>query len=219
MTETTQKATLQAYYGRLSEQIAALDMAAVEKACAMIEDVYLSHRKLFVVGNGWSHATASHFCADMVKTIFGKDPYHMMEQHPFDVECLGDNVPTLTATANDLPNGFDHIFALPLMAKAKKDDLLLVITGSGNSANIVKALEVARQKEMQTIGFLWFDGGKSLSMVDHAIVIRSQDYGVIEDMHSTLMHAITDYFKRKIWFTAMTGETLTKTVSVEHATQ
>ena len=117
----------------------------------MIEDVYMKRGKMFVAGNGGSHATASHFVADMVKTIFGKHPYDNMKKHPFDVECLGDNVPTLTATGNDLPEGFDHIFSLPLVGKAKKGDLLLIITGSGNSANIIKAIETAREKEMTVL--------------------------------------------------------------------
>ena len=189
---------LKRYYAWLAHQIVMLNGEHVQKALDMIEDAYMNHKKMYVIWNGGSWATATHFGADMTKTIFGKNPLPGIEHHPFDVECIGDNIPTMTATGNDLPSGFDHIFSLPLQAKAKEWELLLVITGSWNSGNIIKALEVAKAKGMKTLGFLGFDGGKAKNMLDHSVVIESDNYGHIEDMHSTLMHAITDYFKKTV---------------------
>lgn len=189
---------LKRYYAWLAYQIAMLDIDGVQKAMDMIEDAYMNHKKMYVIWNGWSWATATHFGADMTKTIFGKNPLPGIEHHPFDVECIGDNIPTMTATGNDLPSGFDHIFSLPLQAKAKEWELLLVITGSWNSGNIIKALEVAKAKGMKTLWFLGFNWWKAKEMLDHSVVIESDNYGHIEDMHSTLMHAITDYFKKTV---------------------
>ncbi len=192
------KVSLSDYYKRLQQAILELPFNDLQKALDMIEDAYKNHKKFFIIGNGGSHATASHFVADMTKTIFGKSPIEGIKRHPFVVECLSDNVPTLTAVGNDLPNGYNEIFSLPLYAKASEGDLLLVITGSGNSGNIVRALEVAKEMNLQTIWFLWFDGWAAKDMVDHSVIVDSKDYGIIEDMHSSYMHAITDYFKKSI---------------------
>lgn len=186
------------YYKQLENAIFSLNKEDVQKALDMIEQTYINHKKMYIIWNGWSWATATHFGADMTKTIFWKNPLPGIIDHPFDVECIGDNIPTLTAVGNDLPDGFDHIFSLPLLAKGKEGELVLVITGSGNSKNIVKALEVAKEKGMITLGFLWFDWGIAQSMVDHSVIIESTNYWIIEDMHSTLLHSITDYFKHTI---------------------
>lgn len=189
---------LKHYYQRLAGALEWLPQADLQTACNMIEECFMNHKKFFVIGNWGSHATASHFVADMTKTIYGKHPMEKIKDHPFHVECLSDNVPTLTACSNDLPNGYDEIFAMPLLAKASQWDLLLVITWSGNSWNVVRALEVAKEKNVKTLAFLGFKGGKCKEMADHSVLIESDDYGVIEDMHSTFMHAITDYFKKSI---------------------
>ncbi len=182
------------YYKQMIEAIRALKVQNMNRAIEMIQEAYENKQRIFIIGNGGSHATSSHFVADLSKTVFGKNPYPGIQAHPFDVECLSDNVSTLTATSNDLPNGYNHIFALPLTAKAKKNDLLIVITGSGNSLNILEALKVAKNKWVKTIGFLGFDWGQAKDLCDHTIIVESSNYGVIEDMHSTFMHAITDYF-------------------------
>lgn len=186
------------YYARLAFAIVKLDWDAVQKALDMIEDAYMNRKKMYVIGNGGSWATATHFGADMTKTIFGKNPLPGISDHPFDVECIGDNIPTMTATSNDLEEWYSHAFSLPLQAKAKEWELLLVITGSGNSRNILKALEVANQKGMKTLGFLGFNWWKAAEMVDHSVIIKSDDFWIIEDMHSSLMHVITDYFKKTV---------------------
>ena len=198
MSSDNMRGQLTTYYQRLQEAVQAIDYAVLEQIIGVFEEAYVSHRTVFVAGNGWSWATASHFAADFVKTIFGKNPLVGIFHHPFNVVCLWDNIPTMTATGNDLVDGYNEIFSLPLLAKAKKDDVLLVITGSWNSGNILQALNVAHHKWMKTVGFLWFDGGKALSMLDVALVVQSSDYWVIEDMHSTYMHVITDYFKKTV---------------------
>jgi D-sedoheptulose 7-phosphate isomerase len=95
----------------------------------------------------------------------------------------------MTAWGNDV--AYEEIFAQQLRALADKGDLFLVISASGNSPNIIRALDAAVEMGLTTIGFLGFEGGKALPMCDHSIVIRSSDYGVIEDGHSVLMHMLT----------------------------
>lgn len=164
----------------------------------MILQTWLNGNAVFVAGNWWSWATATHLVADLTKTIYGKTPYTLIEHYPFTIENLWDNVPLMTAVANDLPDWFEHIFSLPLASKWKSWDLLLVITWSWNSKNIIRVLQMAKKIGMTTVGWLWFDWWQAKDLCDDTIVIDSKDYGIIEDMHSTLMHNITNYLKLQL---------------------
>ena len=166
--------------------LAALDVV-IERVCA----AYRDGRQLFVAGNGGSAATASHLAADLGKTVLGKriDP----RARRFRVHALTDNMPLLTAYGNDV--SYDETFAEPLRAWADRGDALLVISASGNSPNILRAVAVARELGVETIGLLGFEGGVVQPMLDHALVVRSTHYGYIEDAHSVVMHLLTDALK------------------------
>jgi D-sedoheptulose 7-phosphate isomerase len=166
--------------------LAALDVV-IERVCA----AYRDGRQLFVAGNGGSAATASHLAADLGKTVLGKciDP----RSRRFRVHALTDNMPLLTAYGNDV--SYDETFAEPLRAWADRGDALLVISASGNSPNIVRAVDAARELGVETIGLLGFEGGVVQPMLDHVLVVRSTHYGYIEDAHSVVMHLLTDALK------------------------
>jgi D-sedoheptulose 7-phosphate isomerase len=166
--------------------LAALN-AVIERVCA----AYRDGRQLFVAGNGGSAATASHMAADLGKTVLGKRIDSRARR--FRVHALTDNMPLLTAYGNDV--SYDETFAEPLRAWADAGDVLLVISASGNSPNVLRAVTVARELGVETIGLLGFEGGAARDLLDHALVVRSTHFGYIEDAHSVVMHLLTDALK------------------------
>jgi D-sedoheptulose 7-phosphate isomerase len=140
-------------------------------------------RRVFVIGNGGSAATASHFVCDLVKTA------HVPGRRPLRVFALADNAPLLTAWAND--DCYEHSFAEQIAALVEADDVVIAISASGNSPNIVAGLEAARALGARTIGLVGFDGGRARQLVDIAIHVPCHDYGLVEDTHAAVGHAIT----------------------------
>ena len=155
-------------------------------------DAYRQGRQLLIMGNGGSAATASHMAADLQKNILGK--HHAAPR--FRVLALADNVAAMTAWANDV--AYEEIFAEQVRTWARPGDIVLVISGSGNSPNIIRAVEVARDLGAYTIGFLGFNGGRVLDMVDLPVLVPSNHYGHIEDIHSLFNHLITAYIREAI---------------------
>ncbi|TPV96813.1 MAG: SIS domain-containing protein [Myxococcales bacterium FL481] len=148
---------------------------------------------VFLAGNGGSAALASHFACDLEKTTAGRRPREVDRR--FRVQALADNLASLTAWSND--EGYEHVFAESLRSRASERDVLIVISASGNSPNIVAALEQARRMGVRTVGWLGFDGGRAKAMCDHALHVRSHDYGVVEAAHGVFTHLITDWLRQQ----------------------
>lgn len=182
------------YRAGMKATLDSLPIDDVQSIIEMLEDAYYQGRQVFVAGNGGSAATASHMACDLQKTVLGKRP--RPESKRFRVLALTDNVPLITAWGNDVH--FDTVFAEQLRNLANPGDLLVVITGSGNSPNIVEALRAAQELGVKTIGLLGFDGGVVKNMLDEAVVVESDNYGYIEDAHSILNHLITAHFKQVV---------------------
>ncbi len=182
------------YRAGLKATLDALPVEEVRIAIDYLQGAYEQGRQIFIVGNGGSAATASHMACDLAKTILGRAP--SPELRRFRVIALTDNMPLITAWGNDV--NFDRVFAEQLRNLANPGDLLVAITGSGNSPNIVESVQAARELGMKTIGLLGFDGGRVRKLVDHAVVIRSDNYGYIEDAHMILNHLITQHFKTAV---------------------
>jgi len=142
-----------------------------------------THARIFVCGNGGSAATASHFACDLLK-IGG-----------FRVVALTGNLAALTMYANDL--GYESVFAQQLRAQSQPGDLLVVISASGDSHNILVALAEAEPLGLQTVGLLGFDGGAAKDMCDASVVVPSNSYEQVEDIHLAICHAIAVHFKEK----------------------
>ena len=173
------------YIGRLEQGLRAIDPDLIELVAKILEGARREQRAVFIIGNGGSAATASHMANDLQKLASeGKD-------HSYRAIALSDNVPLLTAWANDAD--YEEVFLRQLMALAREGDLLIAITGSGNSRNIVRAVEWAKDAGLKTIAFLGFDGGKIAELADHALVFREGHYGRIEDAHMVLEHMISNY--------------------------
>lgn len=176
-----------AYIDSLSSALHAIPTADIDAARKTLESAFTDGRTVFIAGNGGSAATASHMACDFQKTTLAKEHERIAKR----IRCiaLSDNMPLITAWGNDV--SYNEVFGQQLRNLANQGDVLLVITASGNSPNILNALEAAKEVGVKTIGFLGFEGGKALAMCDQAVVVRSNDYGVIEDAHSVLMHMVT----------------------------
>lgn len=179
----------QQYFEYANQLASALNeslLLQLSEATSIIEAAFHAGKRVFIAGNGGSAATASHMMADFQKTTLGKE---IALKKRIKAIALSDNGPVITAWGNDF--GYDLIFSEQLRTLAEAGDLLIVITASGNSPNIIAALEVAKEVGVTTIGLLGFQGGKAKAMCDCAVVVESTNYGIIEDAHSVFMHMMT----------------------------
>lgn len=179
------------YLDGLKRCLDALSHEQVSALITVLETAYQNRRHVFIVGNGGSAATASHMACDLNKTVNGNELHAPGPR--FHVVSLTDNVPWMTAIANDL--GYDYVFSEQLHNLCEPDDLLIAITGSGNSPNVVEAVRVAKSFGAKVFGILGFDGGVVREMVDEYVLVDSTHYGFIEDIHMVLDHLVTAYFK------------------------
>jgi len=182
------------YFTGLKAVMDRVDIGQVAAFVAELERAYQEDRQIFIVGNGGSAGTASHMACDLAKTVLGKKPDRTTRR--FRVMSLTDNVPLITAIANDV--GYEHVFTEQLVLFARRGDLLVVITGSGNSPNVVNAVRMAREMGLRTTGMLGFDGGAVLPLLDTPLLIPDFSYGFVEDLHMVLDHLATAYFCRQL---------------------
>lgn len=178
----------QTYKNELLQTIEALDLAKVDQAIAWFAQARDEGRQIFVCGNGGSAASASHFVCDMAKgASFMKEPARR-----FKIMALTDMMPTMTAYSNDV--GYDVVFVEPLKNFARPGDLFMAISGSGNSPNVVKAMEYANSIGCQTIAMTGRDGGKLGPMANLNLQVPVPHMGRIEDAHMIACHMICYYF-------------------------
>ena len=190
MTQPDPESFARGYVATLQRVLDALPFAALARALDALEAAHAAGRRVFIAGNGGSAATASHMANDLVWGL-------VQQKIPaFKAVSLADAVPLMTAIANDA--SYDDIFAVQVANLGEPGDVLLVVTGSGNSRNVLRALEVAKARGMTTIGFLGRDGGKALAMIDVPVVVPSDDYGPIEDVHMVFDHLAIAYFRARL---------------------
>lgn len=173
---------VKAYLEKVQTVLQNIPPEPVAAATRVLIDAHLGEKTIFVVGNGGSAATSSHFVCDLAKgTINGSGK-----------RCraisLNDNMPLLTAYANDV--SYDDVFSGYLQNLAGSGDVLVAFSGSGNSPNIIKALRAARQCGATTIGVTGFEGGQMRAIVDHCIVVPSNSMQHIEDAHMIIAHVM-----------------------------
>jgi D-sedoheptulose 7-phosphate isomerase len=178
------------YFQKVKGLLDAVDPSAVDAAIAMLEEAWRGSRQVFVIGNGGSASTASHYACDLNKNTAHPDFPRLK------VMSLCDNMALFSAIANDC--GYEHVFTEQLKHFFQPGDVLMGISASGNSPNVVEAFEYAKSVGGQTIGVTGFTGGKLREMADCAIYIPSHEYGPVEDVQLMINHLITEYFKRLI---------------------
>ncbi|MBI4054522.1 MAG: SIS domain-containing protein [Elusimicrobia bacterium] len=178
------------YWSELKSCADKIDLAALEKIVRLFQETYAQGGNVYVMGNGGSATTASHLACDLNKTASSPG------KKRFKVVALNDNIPVMLAIGNDIH--FEQIFAEQLRNFLTSQDALLFLSGSGNSPNVLKAAELARALGSKTAAFLGFRGGRLKALVDYPLVIESDHYGIIEDLHLSLCHFLTFYFKKAI---------------------
>jgi D-sedoheptulose 7-phosphate isomerase len=164
--------------------LARIPVDAIERVVEIILDAYRERKHLYVVGNGGSASTATHFACDLSKATIVEGRARLR------VTSLSDNVSLLTAWAND--TSYENVFAEQLANLLDPDDVVVAISASGNSKNVLAAVRAARERGAVTVGFIGFSGGALKDAVDAAIHVPSDSYGVVEDCHLVLEHAITE---------------------------
>lgn len=178
------------YFDRLRDTIDRIPLERIERVGEILFRAYQHNKQVFVVGNGGSAATASHMACDLGKNTIGPN------QRRFRILSLTDNTPLLTALANDV--GYEHVFSEQLVNLIRPGDVLIVVTGSGRSPNILQAMRYSRERAATVIALLGFDGGPARELADEHVLVPSDDYGLIEDLHMIFNHVLVWYFRERL---------------------
>lgn len=173
------------YAREIAEVAQKVDRAALDRFTKVLLEGAERKANIFVAGNGGSAAIADHLGCD-----FAKGTYHH-KHAPLRPISLSANVSLYTALANDF--GFETVFSGSLDIYAESKDILIAISSSGNSENIVKAVQAAKAKEMTTIGLTGFAGGEVRKLVDISLHVPAQNYGLVEDCHQMIMHSAAQF--------------------------
>src|ERR1700739_1677234 len=171
------------YFEELQKIVVALPHGTINQIANELMKANESGRMVYLFGNGGSASLASHFACDL-----GKGTAYCNGGKRFRVLALTDNIPTMTAWANDA--SYEDVFSEQLRNFSQPQEVRFAISGSGNSKNILKALQVAREAGARTIGISGFQGGKMRSLCDICLVVPSDNMQIIEDLHLAMAHAI-----------------------------
>lgn len=174
--------SVQSYFDAYDELCKKIEINSFENGIKVIKKKFLIDKKIITCGNGGSAFTASHYITDWNKMI------SLSSGKKFRGISLSDNVGLITAYGNDV--SYDDIFCGQLAAIGDDGDLLVAISGSGNSPNVLKAVEYAKSNNIDTLAVVGYDGGKLMPLVDHCVWIKSFDMQHCEDMHLMFGHMV-----------------------------
>jgi phosphoheptose isomerase len=177
-----------AYADEMSRAAKTIDPAAFDRAVTILLEAYENGARMFSCGNGGSASIANHIQCDHVKGV--RTETDLTPQ----VLSLSTNVELLTAIANDL--GYESVFVYQLQSQSRSGDVLMAVSSSGRSPNIVQALTWARDHGLRTIAVTGFDGGAAKAVAEVSIHIECTNYGIIEDLHQAIMHALAQYIRQ-----------------------
>ncbi len=173
------------YATELNKSILELDIAKLNEAAQEIIKTIKKKNTIYVCGNGGSSAIANHYICDFLKFFRQRTKFK-----PKFVS-LSNNLETITAISNDLD--YKYIFSYQAESLCEKNDLIIIISSSGNSKNVIELLKFAKKKKIKTIGFSGFKGGALKKNCDISIHVKANNYGVSEDSHHILMHVILQH--------------------------
>jgi D-sedoheptulose 7-phosphate isomerase len=187
-----------AYFERIKAAGKSIDRSRLELAATLLTELYTRGGSLFVCGNGGSAAISGTFVADHVKLI--RSDTTLIPR----VFSLVDNISTVTAISNDI--SYEDVFSYQLSVYAKPRDILLTVSSSGDSENVVRAAQWARNNELPIIAFTGFEGGRSADLASVNLHVVADNYGVIEDTHQSLMHILAQYIRLAAMPISLIGE-------------
>ena len=171
-----------AYFEKEKRTLDLIDKAALSLLMNLLEQAREEGRSIFIMGNGGSGATASHFCCDFNKGI------SLSKEKRYRVICLNDNVPTLMAYANDI--GYDEVFVGLLQNYFNPGDIVIGISGSGNSLNVVRAIQWANEHNGVTVALTGYDGGELRQLAEFGVHVPVNDMQITEDLHMVMNHCM-----------------------------
>lgn len=189
-----------AYAEEMARAAKSIEPAMLERAAATLVEAYLRGARIFSCGNGGSASIANHMQCDHVKGIRTATD---LSPH---VLSLSANVELLTAIAND--TGYENVFVYQLQAQSKPGDVLVAVSSSGRSPNIVRALTWARDQGLRTIAVTGFEGGGARTAAEVSVHVDCTNYGIVEDLHQAIMHALAQYIRQS----RMSADTISMTV-------
>lgn len=172
------------YFVSVSDLLQKVPFEAVDRVVEALAQANCAGQTIYICGNGGSATTATHFGCDLAQRT------RVTGQPRFRVISLTENTALMTALSNDI--GYENVFAEQLLPLIRSGDVLIAISGSGNSRNVLKAVDVARDVDAITVGFSGFDGGKLAPMVDISVHVPSFNMPMVEDVHLILEHAICE---------------------------
>jgi D-sedoheptulose 7-phosphate isomerase len=187
---SSEKAAASQYLAALRRCLDEIEAQDIQAVADEIFRAYQHGNSVYIFGNGGSAATASHMACDLVRTATEADKRRIR------AISLSDNTAMLTAIANDI--GYDAVFVYQLEGNLCPGDVVVAISGSGNSPNVVKAAVYARENGARVVAFTGFGGGKLKALADVCINLESREYGPVEDAHLILEHMITGMLRERM---------------------
>jgi D-sedoheptulose 7-phosphate isomerase len=188
------------FLARVAQEMSRINPAEVKALADAVFRCYQDRRFVFVIGNGGSGSNASHFCEDMGKCTLRREDFDNDDKKRLRILSLTDNTPYILAWAND--EGFERVFVEQLKNLASPGDLLIAISGSGNSPNILRAVEWANRHDIRTFGCTGFSGGKLRSMAKQGLHVPLDDMGIVESIHLAAFHWVVDNLHARISLSA-----------------
>jgi len=176
------KLDIEAYFTKLKNTIDKLPIERINDLMNILVKAKNEEKTIFIMGNGGSSATASHFVCDFNKGV------SLNRNKKFKFICLNDNIPSIMAYANDI--SFEEVFVQQLKSYFQKGDVVIGISGSGNSKNVIKAIEYAISNGGVTVGITGFGGGRLKEIVECNVNIAINDMQIVEDLHMALDHCM-----------------------------
>jgi D-sedoheptulose 7-phosphate isomerase len=187
---------VESFLARVGEELKRIDPAEVRALADAIYQCYENDATVFICGNGGSGSNASHLCEDLGKGTLRRQDFDDDAKKRLRVLSLTDNTPYILAWGND--EGFDRVFVEQLKNLARPGDLLVAISGSGNSPNILRAVEWSHRNGLTTFGCTGFTGGKLRSLAQQCLHVPLDDMGIVESVHLTAFHWVIDDLHRRI---------------------
>jgi D-sedoheptulose 7-phosphate isomerase len=190
------KLDVRPFLERVGQELLRVETREIKALADAIHDCYRQERFVFICGNGGSGSNASHFCEDLGKSTLRREDFEDDRKKRLKVLSLTDNTPYILAWAND--EGYDRVFVEQLKNLAGPGDLLIAISGSGNSPNVLKAVEWANRRGLKTFGCTGFSGGKLRTLAQHNLHVPIDDMGIVESIHLTIFHWVLDHLYARI---------------------
>jgi D-sedoheptulose 7-phosphate isomerase len=190
------KLNVRAFLERVGQELLRIDPGEVKALADLMHDCYRRGRLIFVCGNGGSGSNASHFCEDVGKGTLRREDFDDDRKKRVRILSLTDNTPYILAWGND--EGFERVFVEQLKNLASPGDLLIAISGSGNSPNVLRAVEWANAHGLKTFGCTGFSGGKLRQLAGQGLHVPLDDMGIVETLHLAAFHWVVDDLHRRL---------------------